>query len=664
MRSALRWPGLWKASTVVRDALPELSSGSPSSPRRVLALALALTVAVFAADALAPTDIIFSLAYAIPLFLCARTRDLRLLWCIALLAALLNHAAFVFGVAPTLTLHGVELNRALSTLQILVIAGLLHTVSRQGLRLERAGQVWHGVLQQMPAGVVVTEAPSGIVRLVNDCATRLWRDPRQPDRPAFEKDSVPRGQDGAPSDAPAVLPIARSMRTGETLTGQEYAVVRADRTPGVVRTFSTPIRGRDGTIVAAVMTFNDITDLKHGEQERQDLLAREHAARAEAEAANRARDEFFADLSHELREPLSAARLWVNLLRMGKLSGDKAARAVELIESKIELQARLIDDLLDVSRIMFDKLNRDVVTVDLAPVIRSSVDSSRPDAEANDLSLDFVCDRGAMIVRADPTRLQQIVGNLISNAIKFTPRGGRILVDLHRAGTAAELSVADTGEGIAADFLPQIFEGFRQAERVSARRHAGLGLGLKIAWHLVALYGGTIRAESEGLGRGAKFTVTLPLLTDEAAAVTLTERQRAADASPAPTLGAVRLLVVDDDSVTREGLAVLLEQYGACVATVGSVAAAIEVLEHEPVDLLLTDIAMPVDDGYALLRRVRALPPQRGGNVPIVAITGYAGSEDRERLLAVGFAAHLSKPVDTARLVEVVAHLAPRPQMA
>jgi signal transduction histidine kinase/CheY-like chemotaxis protein len=664
MRNALRWPGPWKASTVVRDALPELSSGSPSSPRRVLVLALALTLVVFAADALAPTDIIFSLSYAIPLFLCAGTRDLRLLWCVALLAALLNYAAFVVGVAPTLTLDHVELNRALSTLQILVIAGLLHTVSRQGLRLERAGRVWHAVLQQMPAGVVLAEAPSGIVRLVNDGATWLWRDPRQPDRPAFEKDSVPRGQDGAPSDAPAVLPVTRSMRTGETLTGQEYAVVRADGTPGVVRTFSAPIRGRDGTIVAAVMTFNDITDLKRGEQERQDLLAREHAARAEAEAANRARDEFFADLSHELRGPLSAARLWVNLLRTGKLSGDKAARAVELIESKIELQARLIDDLLDVSRIMFDKLNRDVVTVDLAPVIRSSVDSSRPDAEANGLSLDFVCDRGAMIVRADPTRLQQIVGNLISNAIKFTPGGGRIVVDLHRAGTDAQLSVADTGEGIAADFLPRIFEGFRQAERVRALRHAGLGLGLKIAWHLVALYGGTIRAESEGLGRGARFTVTLPLLTDEAAAATLTERQRAADASPAPTLGAVRLLVVDDDSATREGLAVVLEQYGACVATAGSVAAAIEVLEHEPVDVLLTDIAMPVDDGYALLRRVRALPPQRGGNAPIVAITGYAGSEDRDRLLAAGFAAHLSKPVDTARLVEVVAHLAPRPQLA
>ncbi|MEO8602226.1 MAG: ATP-binding protein [bacterium] len=628
-------------------------------------MALALTLVVFAADALAPTDIIFSLAYAIPLFLCARMRDLRLLWCVALLAALLNCAAYAFGVPPTLTLDDVVLNRALSTLQILVIAGLLHTVSRQALRLERAGRVWHATLHQMPVGVVVTEAPSGIVRLVNEGAARLWRDPRQPDRPAFEKDSVPRGQDGAPSDGPTVLPVTRSMRTGETVTGQECAVVRADRTPGVVRAFSTPVRGRDGTIVAAVMTFHDITDLKRGEKEREDLLAREHAARAEAEAANRARDEFFADLSHELRGPLSAARIWVSLLRMGKLSGDKAARAIELIESKIELQARLIDDLLDVSRIMFGKLSCDVVTVDLAPVIRSSVESSRPDAEANDLSLDFVCGAGAMVVRADPTRLQQIVGNLISNAIKFTPGGGRIVVELHRAGGNAQLSVTDTGEGIAADFLPQIFEGFRQAERVSARRNGGLGLGLKIASHMVALYGGTIRAESEGLGRGARFTATLPLLTDDAAAATLTARQPASvDASPAPTLRAVRLLVVDDDSVTREGLALLLEQYGAHVEAVGSVATAIEVLEHEPVDLLLTDIAMPVEDGYALLRRVRALPPQRGGNVPIVAITGYAGSDERAHLLAAGFAAHLSKPVDTARLVEVVTQLALRPQVA
>ncbi len=659
MSNVLRRAWYREATGQGATAFPELSFANPALPKRLFAVCLALTAAVFFADLLAPTDIMFSLTYAVPLFLCAWTRDLRILWSVALLAVFFNCAAYAWGVPPALTLDNVTLNRALSVLQILVVAGLLHLLSRQSQRLERINRISQAVLQQMPAGVVISEAPSGIVRLVNERAAMLWHDPSQPDRPAFENGKVPVGRDGAPLDASTTLPIARSMRTGEAVAAQEIDVVRADRTPGVMRTFSAPVRDRDGSVIAAVMAFNDITDLKRIDNERQDLLVRERAARAEAETANRARDEFFANLSHELRAPLSAVRLWLGLLRTGNLSAEKAARAIELIEGKAALQARLIDDLLDVSRIIFGKLTIEVSTVDLALCIASSVEALRPDAEAKNLSLNVVRGAGSMAVRVDVARLQQILGNLLSNAIKFTPDAGSITVEVRRQGSEGEISVADTGEGIPADFLPHVFEGFQQAERVSARRHDGLGLGLKIVRHLVELHGGTIAAKSDGIGRGARFTVRLPLLTAvaEAHQAATIQPPASGDASSSSALCGMRALVVDDDSMMRQALVTLLEQHGASAVTAESASAAVNVIEREPVDVLLTDIAMSAEDGYTLLRRVRALPPERGGNVPAVAITAYAEAGDRERALAAGFAAHLPKPPDAAHLVAVVAGL-------
>jgi signal transduction histidine kinase/ActR/RegA family two-component response regulator len=644
-----------QAATVFSEA----SFSNPALPMRLFALCLALTSAVFVADLLAPTDIIFSLSYAVPLFLCAWTRDARILWSVALLAAFFNCAAYAWGVPPALTLENVTLNRALSALQILVVAGLLHLISRQAVRLERINRLSHAVLQQMPAGVVISEAPSGIVRLVNERAAMLWRDPSQPNRAAFENGGVPGDLDGLRLDASTTLPLSRSLRSGVTVAAEELHVVRADRTSGVLRTFSAPVLDRNGKMIAAVMTFADMTDLKRIENEREDLLARECAARAEAERANRTRDEFFANLSHELRAPLGAVRLWVALLRTGDLSREKAARALELIEGKVALQARLIDDLLDVSRIIFGKLRLDVSTVDLTGIVESSVEALRPDAEAKNLSLGTVCSADSMTARADAARLQQIVGNLVSNAIKFTPDGGTITVGLRRQGAEAEISVTDTGEGIPAEFLPHAFEGFQQAERVSARRHDGLGLGLKIVRHLVELHRGTITVESAGLGQGATFTVRLPILVAAADAGDAAMLQPSAVGAPSTiALHGVRALVVDDDSVVRDALVTLLERYGARTVTAGSVSAAMNVLARERVDVLLTDIAMPAEDGYALLRRIRALPSEGGGNIPAVAITAHAEADDRARALAAGFAAHFPKPPDAAQLVTVVAGLA------
>jgi signal transduction histidine kinase len=641
-------------------ALPQSRLASKRAfPWPMLVVCLVIMLTIFVADALFPTDIIFSLIYAVPLFLCAWTRDSRLLWSVALLAMFFNWAAYVWGVPPALTISNVTLNRALSLGQLLVIAGLLHAVGQQGIRLDRVNRIATVVLEQMPAGVVISAAPSGTIRFANEQAALLWRDFKQPQRPVFEADLAV--NERACADSTADLPLMRSIRSGEIVRGQEIAVLRADGRAGVVRAFSNPIRDGEGSIMGAVMSFNDITDLKQAEKERQHLLVRERAARSEAEAANRAKDDFFVNLSHELRSPLSVMSMWLGLLRTGKLEGEKMARAFELIESNAQLQARLINDLLDVSRIILGKLTLEVSTVDLPALVGTAVDAVRPDAEVKGVHLEVISDAPGAATRADAARLQQVLRNLLSNAVKFTPAGGRITVHLRRDQSHAEIVVADTGEGIPPEFLPHVFEGFRQAESDHTRRHAGLGLGLKIVHRLVELHGGTITAESPGVGQGATFSVKLALAAaesskdDAAAALPAT---RDATSTGGATLRGVRALIVDDNAGIGEGIAALLELSGARASTVRSCSEAMAVLDREPVDVVLTDIAMPAVGGYALLRELRARTREGGGVIPAVAITACSEVEDQRQARAAGFAAHLTKPVDPAELVAVVADLA------
>jgi signal transduction histidine kinase/ActR/RegA family two-component response regulator len=416
-----------------------------------------------------------------------------------------------------------------------------------------------------------------------------------------------------------------------------------------------------GSIADAVSLAIEESERKRAEEERARTLAREREARAEAETANRTKDEFLATVSHELRTPLNAMIGWVHLLRTGNLDAEAAARGLETIERNILAQAQIIDDILDVSRIVRGTLALHVRPVDLCAVLRQAIDSLSPAAQAKKIRIGTALPPGAALVTGDPDRLQQIAWNLLSNAVKFTPAGGQVEVRLERRGASVRLEISDTGQGISPEFLPHVFERFRQADGSTTRTHGGLGLGLSIVRHLVELHGGTVQAESVGEGRGSCFTVTLP------AADTVPAPPQ--DGVPAPgraaqPLEGLRLLVVDDDDDTLEAMAVFLRWAGAEVTTAASAGeafaalAALTAAGRARPDLLIADIGMPGEDGYTLIRRVRALSPAEGGSIPAVALTAYARPEDREKALAAGFQEHVAKPVEPGDLVALLALLA------
>jgi CheY-like chemotaxis protein len=383
----------------------------------------------------------------------------------------------------------------------------------------------------------------------------------------------------------------------------------------------------------------------------------------DAQEANRTKDEFLATVSHELRTPLNSILGWARMLSTGRLDEANAARAVQIIERNAKAQAQLIEDLLDISRIISGKMRLEVRSVDLVSVIEAAVDAVRLAAENKGIRIQRVLDSGVGLISGDPDRLQQVVWNLLSNAIKFTPRDGRVQVRLERSGSTAEVIVSDTGMGISPEFLPHVFERFRQLDSSSTRKHGGLGLGLAIVSQLVELHGGHIRVESEGKGKGATFTVTLPVAAHAESEVP--ERLPARAAIPAatgsPILDGVRVLVAEDEQDTREVLTVILQQCGAEVQAVASAGEAFEILRADwKPDVLVSDIEMPGEDGYVLIRRLRALEAERGGRIPAAALTAYARSEDRMRALSAGFQVHVPKPVEPEELIAVVASLSGR----
>jgi signal transduction histidine kinase/ActR/RegA family two-component response regulator len=389
-----------------------------------------------------------------------------------------------------------------------------------------------------------------------------------------------------------------------------------------------------------------------GERERL-RSALDHMTRLhrEVQEANRAKDEFLATVSHELRTPLTPMLTWVRLLRTARLDQATGARALEAIERNARVQAQLVEDLLDVSRIVTGKLRLEARAVELEGIAEAALDAVRPAADAKGIVLQAALRPGALVT-GDPDRLQQVLWNLVSNAVKFTPRGGRVEVSIGRAGDHAVVTVRDTGVGIRPEFLPLVFDRFRQADASTTRVHGGLGLGLSIVRHLVELHGGTVEAASEGEGRGATFVVRLPLAPTGA-------KVGAEVGRPAPpaTLDGVRVLVVDDEPDTLEALGTALAGYGALVRTALSTREALDALDRGAVDVLVADIAMPGEDGYALLRELRGRPPDRGGRTPAAALTAYARPVDAERAMAAGFQVHLAKPVEPSDLAAVVARL-------
>jgi CheY-like chemotaxis protein/anti-sigma regulatory factor (Ser/Thr protein kinase) len=405
-------------------------------------------------------------------------------------------------------------------------------------------------------------------------------------------------------------------------------------------------------LAGAVVVFRDITERRGVEREREALLERARAAQAEIERASALKDQFLAVLSHELRTPLSAVLGYANLLSQGALPPERATHAVHAIVRNAQAQSRLIESLLDLSRVMAGKLEIDLQRVDVAKVVDAAVDVVRPQADAKDISIDVEMPRLVTVV-GDGGRLQQVLWNLLSNAVKFTPAHGRIHVRVSRQSSTVQIEVIDTGQGISSEFLPHVFDRFKQAD---SRSPTGLGLGLAVVKELVQAHGGTVVASSDGDGRGSTFVVTLPESLPRQQDANLVQDVNAMAEAARPLLN-LEILVVDDDADLRELLSLLLGSKGARVRTVGSAAAAMDALAQHPTDVLLADVLMPDEDGYSLIRKLRSRERDHhmGVRLPAIAVTAFAGASDREKALNAGYDWHLAKPIDTEALISAIA---------
>ncbi|PPS43934.1 PAS domain-containing protein [Chroococcidiopsis sp. TS-821] len=445
-------------------------------------------------------------------------------------------------------------------------------------------------------------------------------------------------------------------------TGKDYEIeYRFRRFDGEYRWFlgrAFPLRDENGQIIRWFGSCTDIHDQKIALEERDRAVERERSARSQAEAANRIKDEFLAVLSHELRSPLNPILGWAKLLLTRQFDQDTTRKALQTIERNAQLQTRLIEDLLDISRILRGKLSLNITQVNLVTIAEAALETVRLAAEEKAIHLQLIVadsvHSSEFLIAGDAARLQQIVWNLLSNAVKFTPNGGRVEVKLEKLASSVQIQVSDTGKGIAAEFLPHVFDYFRQADSSTTRKFGGLGLGLAIVRHLVELHGGTVKADSQGEGKGATFSVTLPLPASEIADETSGDCIHYND-SDLPLLG-ICALIVDDEADMRELLVVTLEQYGAQVTAAAS---ASEVLEKLPqqYQILISDIGMPNVDGYTLMRQIRTLPPEQGGSIPAIALTAYASETDQQAAIAAGFNRHVAKPVEPAKLLATIVNL-------
>ncbi|MDQ3651128.1 MAG: PAS domain-containing protein [Acidobacteriota bacterium] len=551
---------------------------------------------------------------------------------------------FIINAAPLADEHG-RINAVITLAQDITELKLAEAERErllQSLTHERSRMAY--IFEHSPSFVAVLRSPEHIFELVN---------------PPYRK--LIGGRDVVGKSVREALPEAEGQgffelldkvyRTGEPYVGKEMLIhlSRAGKLDELFLNFVyQPIFEADDTVSGIFVHGVDVTD--------------QARARKEAETANRLKDEFLATLSHEPRTPLTAVLGWTRMLRGGNLNEATADRALEIIERNAEAQQQLIEDVLDVSRIITGKLRLEVRPIDLVPVVEAVVDAVKPAADAKNIALSVGTDPELNLVSADPTRLQQVIWNLLSNAIKFTPKEGKVEVRLERMGSNVRINVIDNGLGISPEFLPQVFDRFCQADSSTTRQYSGLGLGLAVVRHLVEQHGGTASAESKGENRGSTFTIELPispLRMDVERFEQLKRGQRSdiQQEDPPPSLEGVLALVVEDQEDALELLSVLLKQHGAQVVTAGSALEAIATLRRERVDVLISDIGMPGEDGYWLIKQVRALGASLGGDVPAVALTAYASEADRTRALAAGFQAHMSKPIEPAVLISAVAEV-------
>jgi PAS domain S-box-containing protein len=455
--------------------------------------------------------------------------------------------------------------------------------------------------------------------------------------------------------------ILAKLKRGERIDHYETIRQRKDGKLIDISLTISPIKDTDGKVVGASKIARDITAQKQAERERLELLEREQEARIFAEEANRLKDEFIATVSHELRTPLTSMLGWVRLILTGSLDEVGVIKALETIERNVKSQAQLIEDLLDISRITTGKLRLECKPVNLASVISAAIDSLSPTAEAKNIKLQIIIDSSVGLINGDFERLQQIVWNLLSNAIKFTAAGGKVQIHLERKGSQVEVIVNDTGKGINSDFLPYIFEPFRQADSSTTRHYGGLGMGLTIVKRLTELHGGTVKVFSEGEGKGTTFTLEFPMLqltksTEEPQGLYPKVMGTEKLICP-PTISGLEILVVDDEPDTCLVLKTIFEQCGANVKTAFSVEEAIKIIDDWKPKVLVSDIGMPGLNGYDLIRQLRARKEEEVGKIPAIALTAFARIEDRMKVLSAGFQMHVPKPVEPAELLAIVASL-------
>ena len=463
-------------------------------------------------------------------------------------------------------------------------------------------------------------------------------------------------------DAPAVQSMTARQREGVEIQGVHHnRNYTKDGSVLYCEWYNSGLHDGDGKLVSLLSLVLNVTARKRGEEERAALLVRERDARRHAEEADRLKDEFLATLSHELRTPLTSILGWASMISNGEVEGASAARAIETIERNARSQARLIDDLLDVSRIITGNLRLELRPLNITPIVEAAIDALRPTADAKGIQFRTEFTSTLCLVRGDANRLRQVIWNLLSNGIKFTQRGGSVSINL-TCESSVHLTVTDTGEGIPSEFLPYVFDRFRQAEGSISRKQGGLGLGLAVVRHLVELHGGSVSAASDGHGLGSTFTVDLPMAQERRDPARIEERRREVErrrslSGEKVRLDGVHILLVEDDEDSRKLLGTMLKRHGADVSSAASAADAFRLFNERRPDVLVSDIGMPDEDGYELISKIRALRSDQGGLVPAIALTGYATRKDREHSLAAGYHRHMAKPIEQNDLIAAVANL-------
>jgi PAS domain S-box-containing protein len=521
----------------------------------------------------------------------------------------------------------------------------------QGLRAAETASAYLAAIIGSSDDAIISKDLNGIIQSANTAAERMFGYTAAELIGRNVRILIP-----AERQAEEDLILAR-IRRGERMDHFETIRVAKDGRRLDVSLTVSPVLDQSGAVIGVSKIARDITERKRIAAERERLLDAERAARADAERASRVKDDFLAMVSHELRTPLNAILSWTELMMRGRDDPRILDRGLDVVARNTRVQAQLISDLLDISRIVAGKLSLEIQSVDLASIVSDAVDTVRPEADSKGIALVTELDAGGPVA-GDPARLQQVVWNLLSNAVKFTPPGGHVRTILREIETHAVITVTDDGAGIAPEFLPHVFDRFHQADRSTTRRFGGLGLGLAIVKHLVELHGGTVHAASEGRGKGTAFTIAIPSTrvaepSDSPLAPALPK-----DAWEDVSFESIRILIVEDEPDTREFLKRVLEGRGATVVVTGSANEALAIFRRDPPDLLISDIGLPEVDGYDLIRAIRAEPAGAANAMPAIALTAYARSEDRMRALRAGYQTHIAKPVEPAELLAAIASFA------